>query len=99
MDRIPVLSLIRTDDSGRIWMRPYVWRSSETLARWLVFEPSGQVLGTVTTPATLQVFEIGENYILGVERDEDDAESVVMYRFRVNRSLSDDANDGSLRQQ
>jgi hypothetical protein len=83
MDRIPVLSLIRTDTLGRIWMRPYVWRPADTTARWLVFESGGEVLGTVTTPASLQVFEIGEDYILGVERDEDDAEGVVMYRFKA----------------
>ena len=81
MERLPVLSLIRTDVRGRIWMRSYVWRASETVARWLVFEPNGEVLGTVAMPAGLQVFDIGDRYILGVERDEDDAERVVMYGY------------------
>ncbi len=81
MERLPVLSLIRTDAHGRIWMRPYVWRPSETTARWLVFEVGGQVLGTVSVPAKLQLFDIGADYVLGADRDEDDAERVVMYRY------------------
>ena len=85
MDRFPVLSLIRTDSRGRIWMRSYVWRDADRFATWLVFEPTGRVLGTVTMPAGLQVFDIGEGYILGVERDEDDAEGIVMYPYLLAR--------------
>jgi hypothetical protein len=83
MERHPVLGLIRTDARGRIWMREYVWRLSDREARWLVFEPDGRVLGTVVTPTDLQVFDIGDDYILGTDRDEDDEERLVMYKWRV----------------
>ncbi len=85
MERFPVLSLLRTDSLGRIWMRAFAWRDSDSAVRWLVFESTGRVLGTVTTPAGLQVYEIGEDYILGVERDEADAEGIVMYPYAVSR--------------
>jgi hypothetical protein len=85
MPRFPVMSLIRTDPRGRIWMRPYLWRASDRVARWLVLEPTGTVLGTVALPSDLQVFDLGDDYILGVERDEDDAEQVVMYRYVPTR--------------
>ena len=32
---------------------------------WTVFDPEGQVLGFVETPAGLRIYEIGEDYILG----------------------------------
>jgi hypothetical protein len=31
------------------------------------------------------VFDIGDDYILGVERDDDDAEGVIMYRYTPAR--------------
>jgi hypothetical protein len=83
MPRFPVASLIRTDSHGRIWMRPYIWRPSDRIARWLVFDQTGVVLGTVSLPADLQVFDIGDAYILGVERGADDVEEVVMYPYEV----------------
>ena len=83
MDRFPVLSLIRTDVRGRIWIRPYIWREADRQRPWVVLDPSGAVLGTVALPWDMQVFDIGEDYVLGTERDEDDAEEVVMYRFSV----------------
>jgi hypothetical protein len=83
MERFPVLSVIRTDSRGRIWMREFLWPASSATARWLVFESSGRVLGTVAMPARLQVFDIGDDYILGVDLDEDDAERVVRYHYAV----------------
>lgn len=85
MERFPVLSLIRTDPRGRIWMRAYSWRDADRTVNWLVLEPTGHVLGTVTMPTHLQVFDIGHDYILGVERDADDAEGIVMYPYRLDR--------------
>jgi hypothetical protein len=85
MDRFPVMSLIRTDTRGRIWMRSFTWRPSDHTAPWLVLEPDGHVLGTVAMPAGLQVFDIGPDYVLGVDRDADDAEGIVMYAYRPVR--------------
>jgi hypothetical protein len=85
MPRFPVATLIRSDSRGRIWMRPYVWRGSDRVARWLVFELTGEVLGTVRMPAGFQVYDIGASYVLGTERGADDVEEVVMYSYEVRR--------------
>jgi hypothetical protein len=85
MERVPVLSDLRADALGRIWMRAYHERENAPTIRWLVFEPTGDVRGTETTPARLQVFDIGDDYVLGVERDEDDVQRIAMYRYRVAR--------------
>ena len=37
---------------------------------WTVFNPEGRVLGFVETPAGLDIYEIGEDYILGLATDE-----------------------------
>jgi hypothetical protein len=85
MERMPVLSGLRTDTRGRIWMRAYSVREDEPTVRWLVFEASGEVLGTVTSPTGLRVLDIGEDYMLGVESNEDDVQRIALYRYHVTR--------------
>lgn len=85
MERIPVLSTLRTDARGRVWMRAYVPEGTEGPVRWLVFDATGRVRGTLGTPQGLEVFDIGDDYILGAERDADDVQHVVMYRYSVAR--------------
>ena len=85
MEHFPVLSLIRTDAAGRIWIRSFTWRDSDRTVKWLVLDPSGRVLGTVMMPAGFQVYDIGEGYILGVERDGDDVEGIAMYAYTLVR--------------
>jgi hypothetical protein len=66
-------------------MRAYSVREDEPTVRWLVFEASGEVLGTVTSPTGLRVFDIGEDYMLGVESNEDDVQRIALYRYHVTR--------------
>jgi hypothetical protein len=47
--------------------------------RWLVFQPDGRLLGEVTMPTDFEVYEIGEDWVLGVWRDEMDIEYVRIY--------------------
>jgi hypothetical protein len=83
MERFPVTSVIRTDARGRLWMRQYVWHPADTTAHWIVFDPTGKLLGTVTMPADFQVFDVGDDYVLGVQRGADDVEEVVMYSYEA----------------
>ena len=46
---------------------------------WDVFDSSGQKVTTVTTPRDVTIQTIGEDYILGVWKDEMDVEYVRMY--------------------
>ncbi len=83
-DHMPVASLIRGDSRGRLWIRPFLWHM-EPQARWVVLEPTGAVLGTVTLPSSLEVYDIGEDYILGVDRDEEGVQWISMSRFHSPR--------------
>ena len=74
------IAKIRAGGSG---LREYPWRDEGRIARWLVFETTGRVLGLVVLPAELEVFDIGDDYVLGAARDADDAQHIVVYRYSV----------------
>ena len=79
---LPVLSAIRLDKAGNLWVRPYSLPGSEALP-YEVYAPDGTWLGKMATPPGLQLGdgEIGEDYLLGVWMDEQDVEHVRMYRL------------------
>ena len=52
---------------------------------WTVFDPEGRVLGFVETPARLDVYEIGENYILGRATDELGVEYIQVWSLERSR--------------
>jgi hypothetical protein len=81
--RFPMLQLIRVDSRDRIWVHPFTWRSAGATVTWIVFASNGTLLGTIALPSRLQVFDIGDDYVLGGEQDADDAQGVVLYRFTV----------------
>lgn len=49
---------------------------------WFVFDRTGVWQGVVSTPASLEITDVGEDYILGLARDELDAQQVRLYRIR-----------------
>ena len=53
---------------------------------WTVFDPGGRVSGHVETPWELEIYEIGEDYILGHTRDELDVEYVQVWPLDRSRS-------------
>lgn len=79
---LPILSTIHLDKAGNLWVRPYSLPRAESLP-YEVYAPDGTWLGNLATPPGLQVGdgEIGDDYILGVWRDERDVEYVRLYRM------------------
>ena len=79
---LPILSAIHLDKAGNLWVRPYSLPRAEALP-YEVYAPDGTWLGNLATPPGLQVGdgEIGDDYILGVWRDEQDVEYVRLYRL------------------
>lgn len=74
------------DAAGNLWLRHFV-RPWEEPAEdvWTVYDPDGVWLGEVRTPSALWVTEIGDDYVLGVWRDELDVESVRLFRLTKPR--------------
>ena len=83
---LPALKSIHLDAGGNLWVEPYSRHGSGT-GPFQVYTPGGEWLGTVAVPSGLQQenvglpvsFEIGDDYILGVWRDDIGVEYVRMY--------------------
>ena len=70
----------RSDAAGYLWVREYDFPFEPRPAPlWTVFDPDGRMLGLLETPMGLRIDEIGEDYILGVARDELGVERVQLW--------------------
>ena len=79
-ERFPAFTSLVVDALDYRWVQEYEFPGEERPGSlWTVFDPEGRVLGFVETPDGLQVFEIGEHYILGLRGDEFDVESVEVW--------------------
>ncbi len=77
-ETMPAHGDIQADRAGNLWVSDYMVTPDDP-ARWTVFDPEGRMLGAVTTPARFRVHEIGDDYVLGVWKDEMDVEHVRLY--------------------
>ena len=73
-----VEDLVLATDGG-LWVREYERPGDDPAQDWLIFDPDGRLAARIELPERLRVFEIGPDYVLGVERDELDVEYVVSY--------------------
>jgi len=81
---MPAYRRLLVDSEGYFWVEGYR-RPRDDVPRWTVFAPDGRMLGTLTLPTGLRVFEIGADYVLGVWRDELDVEHVRLHELRGRR--------------
>jgi hypothetical protein len=77
----PHFDRILVDARGYLWARRYSF-DSDSATSWSIFDPDGSWMGDVALPPPLDVWEIGQNSILGLEHGEDDVEYVVAYSLR-----------------
>ena len=92
--REQILAALDTPDSLPAHAGLWVARTGEILSqRWSqwngdapkvfdVFGRDGRWLGEISLPPRFLLHEIGEDYLIGVQLDEDDAHSLVVYRLR-----------------
>ena len=70
-ERMPAFTSVVVDRLHHLWVEEYELPGGERPGSlWTVFDPEGRVLGFVETPEGLEIFEIGEDYILGRRLDE-----------------------------
>jgi len=81
----PAYSALLVDARGCVWAAEHVGEVTGWLAmdprKWEVFGADGEWLGSVLSPRRFTVFEIGDDYVLGVFRDDMDAEHVQLLRL------------------
>lgn len=81
----PYTSLVPADN-GDLWVgipsRPSQWTEA---AQWMVFAPDGALRGTVRVPGRSRLLQVGDGWILAVDTDENDQETIVRYPLAAPR--------------
>ena len=90
-DIVPAFSQFIADGTGGVWVREAKLADAPGAGQlntmplvpstWSVFDAQGRWSGDVTMPALFMPMDIGADYVLGVARDSDGVETVVMYRL------------------
>lgn len=79
-ERIPVFTSVVADALDHLWIEEYEVPGEEREGvLWTVVDPGGRVLGFVETPEALEIYEIGDDFILGRVRDELDVEYIQVW--------------------
>jgi len=74
----PAYDRLELDDQGHLWVREFR-KPGEEGPFWHVFDPEGALLGRVRTPASMEILEIGADWVLGLHRDALGVESVQLH--------------------
>lgn len=80
VESFPAFASLKVDALGYLWVEEYQMPGVERTV-WTVFDGDGRVQGLVETPVGLDVYEIGEEYILGRATDDFDIEYVQMFQL------------------
>jgi hypothetical protein len=88
---VPAFSQFIADRVGRLWVREAHLGDAPgsgglntmplVASTWSVFDDGGHWLGDVTMPARFFPRDIGADYVLGTALDDDDMQTVAMYRL------------------
>lgn len=94
-DRVSVFWGAIVDAQGFLWVRPFDplrhsvelggYRNVGTGGTWLVFDPQGAPMPSVTMPADVEPVGITAHAVIGIRRDELGVESVCVHSLRRNR--------------
>lgn len=76
----PVLARMAAGRDGHLWVAETVPDPADPTP-WSVFDREGRMVGRLETPARFLLLDAGADYLLGVQRDRDDVESVAWYRL------------------
>lgn len=79
-ETFPAYASIELDAEGHLWVEQYRGpREAETV--WHVFDQDGVFAARVRLPSRLRVLEIGDDWVLGVTRDDLGVERVALHRL------------------
>ena len=77
---MPAYDALVHDSEGMIWARVYPYDAA--MATWDIFDPEGRLVAMTTTPARLDVKQIGPDWILGQAKGEMDEPLVMLFTLR-----------------
>lgn len=85
-DTYPAFAGLAVSAAGDYWLREYPPAGDlDAPARWVVYARDGTPRARVTTPARFAVLEIGDSWVLGRWRDDDDVLHLQLYELRRDR--------------
>lgn len=76
----PAYLHLRVDDARNMWVQEFPVPGT-TSAVWSVFDSTGVLLGEVEAPLRFEPYHIGDDFLLGMWRDELDVEYVRLYEL------------------
>jgi hypothetical protein len=79
---VPPYESLEFDDAGNLWIADYDDRI-RTPNTWSVHDAEGRLLARIRLPRGFRPLHIGNDFVVGVERDDLDVEHVRMYRIRI----------------
>lgn len=81
-ETLPAFATVMSDALDHLWVREFVVPAEEPPSPlWTVFDPGGLVLGYVETPRSLDIHEVGPNYIVGRTTDDLGVEYVQLWQL------------------
>lgn len=81
----PLYTAMKVDDARRVWLMRFRMPYDSTDRVWDVVDSDGRLLGAVHTPASLTVFRVRRDAVLGLERDSLGVERVVRFPIQARR--------------
>lgn len=96
-ERLPVIGRLLAAQTGDLWVSDY--QPSDGIpsgtgdapgapagaTTWRIFSPANALRATLVTPPGFRVFDEGAGWVLGVARDEDDLETVELWRIEAHQ--------------
>lgn len=79
-DMMPTFESLLVDDEGWLWAKAFGWDPTRR-STWVVFDAGGRAHGSIETPASFKLHQIGSDFVLGVWTNELDVEHVRRYRL------------------
>lgn len=82
-DRFPAFTSLRLGTDDRTWVRPFVKPTEPREQRWYVFSPDGRFECRARLPDLSELYELGADYVLGLQRDDLGIERVVKHSIGI----------------
>lgn len=78
-ETVPAFGAMVADADGNLWVQEYAPPGSDDASTWWVFDQDGHLAATAVMPAGLTVTDVGEDWVLGIWRDEMDVQHVRLH--------------------
>jgi len=79
-DRYPAYGAMIVDSAQHVWLAHHV-RPGDQATRWDILDPQGRFLGTLEVDRTIEITQIGIDFILGNRVNEEGVPQIVKWRL------------------